>query len=102
MARKKTEIPENESGEEKFRRVIEPRIKKALKALDQITAMPTQPRYDINENDGKHVLAILVASFDKLVDNYNRAIAGTLKAKEIKEYTGVDWDAELEQEDEGE
>jgi len=102
MSRKKTEIPTGESKEERFRRVIEPRIKKALKAIDQIASMPLQPTYDVSENDGKHVLAILIKGFDKLISNYERAVAGTLKAKEIKEYTGVDWDAELEQEDEGE
>ena len=102
MARKKSEIPEGELKEEKFRRVIEPRIKKALKAIDQIAGMPLQPTYEVSESDGKHVLAILMEGFDKLVDNYKKAIAGTLKAKEIKEYTGVDWDKELEQEDETE
>lgn len=97
MAKQKQNIPEGESKEEKFRRVIEPRIKKLLKAIDQVAGMPLQPTYDVSDSDGKHVLAILDESYEKLVDNYNRAIAGTLKAKEIKEYSGVDWDAELEQ-----
>jgi len=102
MSRKKANIPSGESKEEKFRRVIEPRIKKALNAIDQIAGMPLQPTYDVSENDGKHVIAILINSFDKLVSNYKKAIAGTLKAKTIKEYTGIDWDKELEQEDETE
>jgi len=102
MSRKKTEIPEGESKEEKFRRVIEQRIKKTLKALDQVAGMPLQPTYDISESDAKHVIAIIKRSYDKLINNYERAIAGTLKAKEILEYTGVVWDAELEQTEEGE
>ena len=102
MAKQKANIPSDETKEERFRRVIEPRIKKTLKAIDQVAGMPLQPTYDVSENDGKHVLAILTKSFEKLIDNYERAIAGTLKAKDIKEYTGVDWDAELEQTEEGE
>lgn len=99
MARKKAEIPENETGQEKFRRVIAPRIKKALKVIDQIGTMPTQTRYDIDESDAKHVMAVVDKAATKLMSNYEKAIAGTLKAKEIKEYTGIDWDAELEQEE---
>ena len=102
MSRTKTVIPTGESKEEKFRRVVEPRIKKLLKAIDQVGGMPLQPTYDISVSDAKHVIAVAGKSFSKFLDNYNRAIAGTLKAKEIKEYTAIDWDAELEQEDEGE
>lgn len=98
MSRKKQDIPEGESKEEKFRRVIQPRMKQTLKVLDRLASMPLHPSYDISENDGKHVLAIVKESYDKFVDNYQRAIAGTLKAKEIKEYTGIDWDKELEDE----
>ena len=100
MSRTKTVIPTGESKEEKFRRVVEPRIKKLLKAIDQVGGMPLQPTYDISVSDAKHVIAVVGKSFSKFLDNYNRAIAGTLKAKEIKEYTAIDWDAELEQEDE--
>ena len=102
MSKTKANIPTGETKEEKFRRVIESRVKKTLRNLDQLAGMPLQPTYSITENDGKHVLAILAKSYNKLVSNYDRAIAGTLKAKEIKEYTGVDWDAELEQTEEGE
>jgi len=102
MSRKKTEIPAGESKEEKFRRVIYPRIKNVVKSLDRVAGMPLQPTYDISVSDAKHVIAVAGKSFSKFLDNYNRAIAGTLKAKEIKEYTAIDWDAELEQKDEGE
>ncbi|GAG62174.1 unnamed protein product, partial [marine sediment metagenome] len=84
MAKQKTNIPSDETKEEKFRRVIDPRIKKTLRALDQVAGMPLQPTYNVSENDGKQVLAILKKSYDKLVDNYTRAIAGTLKAKKSK------------------
>ena len=57
-------------------------------------------RYFKLRGDGcKHKEAIEIArAYTTKV--YGSAIAGTLKAKDIKEYTGVDWDAELEQEDE--
>ena len=101
MSKQKSDIPAGESKEEKFRRVIAPRIKNVVKSLDRVAGMPLQPSYAISENDGKQVLAFIKKSYDKLVDNYKRAIAGTLKAKEIKEYTGIDWDAELIDEEEG-
>lgn len=99
-AKGQSRVPEGEDKEGRFRRVINERLKPLLKRFDQITAMPIQPSYDISESDAKHVLATVKESYDKFVDQYERAIAGTLKAKDIKEYTGVDWDAELEQEDE--
>jgi len=98
----KSRIPEGETKEGRFRRVLNERLKPLVKKFDQITAMPIQPSYDITESDAKHVLAIVKESYDKFVSQYERAIAGTLKAKEIKEYTGVDWDTELEQTEEGE
>lgn len=97
MSRKKQNIPSDETKEEKFRRVVEPRVLATIKAIDRLAVMPMQPTYDISENDGKHVLAILKESYDKLVENYTRAITGTLKAKEIKEYQSIDWDKELEE-----
>ena len=100
MTRKKQNIPEDETRGERFRRVANSRTLKTIKALDRLATMPTQPTYEVSENDGKHVLAIVKESYDKLVDTYQKAIDGTLKAKEIKEYSAIDWDKELD--DDGE
>ena len=94
MARKK-EVNPDETGQEKFRRVVDQRIKPLIARFEQITEMITQPVYDPSENDLKHVLAIITEKYEALVHQYDRAIAGTLKAKELKEYTGIDWDKEL-------
>ncbi len=36
MARKKTEVPENETPVQRFKRVVEPRVGKAIKAISLV------------------------------------------------------------------
>lgn len=101
MARKKMNIPKGESKQEKFRRVSNPRVIQVQKALDRLAKMPPQPSYDITEEDGKHVINAIKEHYDSCVAKFERAISGDVKAKEIKEYAGIDWDKELENTEEG-
>jgi len=94
----RSRVPEGESRQDKFRRVLNERLKPLVKRFDQITSMPLQPSYDISEDDIKHVLAEVKERYDAFVDTYEKALAGILKAKEIKDYTGIDWDKELQDE----
>ena len=99
MARKKV-AQEGETKQERYRRVLNQRLPPLVKRFGQITDMVLQPSYDPSDNDLKLVKQTVTELYDKFCENYDRAIAGTLKAKETKEFTGVDWDKELEEPDE--
>lgn len=92
-------VPEGETSQECFRRVIKQRLRPVVKYLGMIEKMPTQPTYDINSHDAQLVIDEINRVTSSVVAIYEKAKSGDLKAKEIKEYTGIDWDKELEQEE---
>jgi len=101
MSKKKSSrVPDGETPEGKFRRVFDERVKPLLKRYQQITNMVIQPSYDPNTEDLKKAVALVQKEHEKFLSQYQRAIDGTLKAKDIKEFSGVDWDAELNENNE--
>lgn len=96
MARKKNNIPEDESPQDRFRRLIAQRLKPVTKYLGMIEKMPTQPNYDINSHDAQMVIDEIKRVSESVISIFEKARDGDLKAKEIKEYQGIDWDKELE------
>jgi len=101
MSRKKV-VDENESSQDRFRRVIAQRLKPVVKYLDMIEKMPTQPNYDISSNDAQHVINEIENATSKVIAIFEKARDGDLKAQEIKTYSGIDWDKELESTEEDE
>ena len=98
MARKKriSKIPEDETSQDRFRRVIAQRLKPVTKGLGMIEKMPTQPNYDINSHDAQMVIDEITRVSESVISIFEKVRDGDLKAKEIKEYQGIDWDKELE------
>ncbi|GAH40307.1 unnamed protein product [marine sediment metagenome] len=90
-----TKVLGDESPQEKFRRVIATRIKPIRRYAEMVKRMPTQPHYEISSHDAQLVIDELKNTIDPVVAIFEKARDGDLKAKEIKEYTGIDWDKEL-------
>ena len=89
-------VPDNETGQEKFRRVVTQRLKPIRRYADMVKGMPTQPTYEINSHDAQLVIDELTNILVPVIELFTKARDGDLKAKEIKEYTGIDWDKELD------
>ena len=104
MTRKQREsnIPDNESSQDRCRRVIAQRLKPVVKYLSMIEKMPTQPNYEISSKDAQHVMDEITRVSKSVISIFEKAKDGDLKAKEIKEYSGIDWDKELESDNEEE
>lgn len=100
MTNKNKKVPVDESSQERFRRVIAQRLKPIRKYAKMIEGMPTQPNYEISSNDAEHVINELINITDPVIAIFGKARDGELKAKEIKEFQGIDWDKELEDKDE--
>jgi len=99
---KKSRVPENESSQERFRRVIAQRLKPVTKGLGMIEKMPIQPNYEISSHDAQMVIDEITRLSESVISIFEKTRDGDLKAKEIKEYKGIDWDKELESTEEDE
>lgn len=92
----KSRVPDNEDSQDRFRRVIAQRLKPVVKYLGMIEKMPIQPNYEISSIDAQRVIDEIVRVSESVISIFEKARDGDLKAKEIKEYSGIDWDKELE------
>jgi len=98
MAKTK-QAPDNETGQEKFRRVFNQRWMIAKKYLFMIETMATQPGYEITDVDAQRVLDELNDSLTVFFDKFQRIAKGeTYKTK--KEPTGIDFNKLYEEEEE--
>jgi len=95
MAKQKV-VPDDESSQDRFRRVIAQRLKPVTKYIGMIKNMPTQPNYDINSHDAQLVINEITRLSESVISIFEKARDGELKAKEIKEYQSIDWDKELD------
>lgn len=98
MARKKriSKIPKDESPKDRFRRVIIQRLSPTIKYLGMIEKMPSQPNYEISSHDAQMVIDEITRISQSAIKMFEKVRDGELKAKEIREYQGIDWDKELE------
>lgn len=55
-ARKKAEIPENETPNQKFHRIVTHRCELLGKAYNLINRLPKQPSYDVTQEDAQKLL----------------------------------------------
>ena len=86
-----------ESGQEKFRRVINQRLTPLVKRMEQITNMAGQPSYDPSEKDLALVRSTIRKEYEYFESQFQKWQEGTLKAKDQEKFSGVDWDKELEE-----
>jgi hypothetical protein len=84
MARTKKEINPDETKEEKFRRVAEPRIQKLRKNFAQVTAMARQPSYGIDTEDVEKIIEYVTEDYNALVTAYRNRLQGTKNKKEVE------------------
>jgi len=89
-------VDPNESGQEKFRRVVGQRLSPLVARYEQIKNMIGQPSYNPSTKDLKHLQATLNEYHNECNAQIQKGINGTLKAEEIKKFSGIDWEKELE------
>lgn len=53
---KKMEIPKNETGRQRFQRIVTHRADMLGKTYNLITRLPKQPSYDVTQEDAKKLL----------------------------------------------
>lgn len=66
MAKKKQEVPKEETKAARFRRVIEPRVRKALKAI-RLVGSVTGSTYEYDAEQIAHITAVLQDAVSKAV-----------------------------------
>lgn len=69
MAKRKKTVPKDETKRDKFKRVVEPRVKKALKAI-QLIGNCAGSAYDYTEDDVSFILAALSRACESLGSKY--------------------------------
>ncbi|GAG56176.1 unnamed protein product [marine sediment metagenome] len=72
MPRKKVENIENESKNEKFKRIANPRIKKLRYELARLNKMASQPNYEIFDVDAQKMLDVIQPEIDSLIELYTK------------------------------
>lgn len=88
-------VPDDETPEARFRRVIDERVRPLVKRFDQITNMVTQPSYAPTKQDLQKVVTAITVKYEQFLAQYQKAIDGE---KAGKTFTGVDWEASTEEE----
>lgn len=69
MAKRKTAVPENETPAQSFVRVVEPRVGKAIKAIDLIGSV-TGTAYKAKDEQYAQILAVLREAVDKVEQRF--------------------------------
>lgn len=64
MAKGKTKVPENETPKQRFKRVVEPRVGKAVKAIGLVGSV-SGSAYKYDDNDIAKIQTALVDATDK-------------------------------------
>jgi len=64
MAKKKTSVPTEETPAQRFKRVIEPRVGKALKAIRLVGSVTGSP-YKYTEEDVANITSALMTEVEK-------------------------------------
>ena len=89
MSKKKVINIENEGKDAKFRRIVNPRIKKLVYELKRITKMANQPNYTVYDVDAKKMLDYVMPEIESFVTLYQKIAEGetvnTNTKKEIKD-----------------
>ncbi len=64
MAKKKSQIPDNETPEKRFKRVVEPRVGKAIKAIGLVGSV-SGATYKVTEKDIANIETALTEALQK-------------------------------------
>jgi hypothetical protein len=89
MSKQKSKI-ENEAKDAKFRRIVNPRIKKLVYECQRITKMATQPTYTIYDIDAQKMLDYVTPELNALLETFGKIANGeSLKTQTKKELKDV-------------
>lgn len=69
MARRKTRVPKDETKRDKFKRIVEPRVSKALKSI-RLIGNCSGSAYEYTEKDVADICNTLVAAVEQLTASY--------------------------------
>lgn len=69
MAKRSTKIPDNESKKARFKRIVEPRVGKALKAIGLIGNC-TGGEYEYTQKDVANITTALIDAVSKMGDKF--------------------------------
>lgn len=69
MAKRKQNVPKDESKRDKFKRVVEPRVRKAIKTIGLIGNC-AGGGYEYTPDDIAHILAALMKAHNQLEKTY--------------------------------
>ena len=70
--KKASKIPENETPNERFLRVANPRIKIAIKRIRLITNMINAPAYEVTDENQDKILTAFNTEFDALANAFTK------------------------------
>ena len=70
MAKKKTNVPKNETKQAKFKRLVEPRVSKAINSIELIGNC-AGGAYEYTESDVADIMVALQASVEKLQKTFD-------------------------------
>lgn len=69
MARKKTKVPENETKRDKFKRIVQPRVRKALKTI-RLIGNCSGAAYEYKPKDVADIITSLRSEIEQLEKSY--------------------------------
>jgi len=69
MAKKKASIPKNESKRDRFKRVVTPRVNKALKMIG-LVGNQAGTAYEYTSNDIEEIMSVLREKVDAVENQY--------------------------------
>lgn len=75
VARRRREIPEDESKADRFVRVVTPRMNKAIKAIKQVGFCATSP-YDYTAEQAERIISVLLVEVKQLAAKFDKKAAG--------------------------
>ena len=80
---------ENETKEEKFKRIVEPRAKKIIYELNRVEKMASQPSYDITDVDAQKVFDAVTEAYESFAVIYEKLASGQKLKKSKKEIADI-------------
>jgi hypothetical protein len=78
-----------ESKEEKFRRLANARAKKVIYELGRLTNMVTQPTYTITDVDAEKLLSAIGSTYTTFADLYEKIAQGQAIKSSKKDLTDI-------------
>jgi hypothetical protein len=87
---KNVNIKADENPNEKFKRIVNPRLKKAVYELNRAIKMVSQPTYTIYDVDAQKILEYITPKFNEFTVLYEKIASGqTIKSNKKEDLKDV-------------